>query len=374
LNFLDRGVAWFWQRVARHVVGSPESLGIYRWVYGLVSLSILAPYSAWVDSMPRAFFDPPPISIAALFSSFPPPPTFLLLDALTLASLACVTIGFYTRPATIVFVICKVFCATFKVSFGKLDSDFLSTVLVGCMGLADWGACYSFDARRRLTKAMPSGTSRGLGLLSVCVAFGMLSAGLPKARAWIDLNLHSSGFLSWYLPNYYSLGRSFLLAPYALHIPPLAAELADYVAPLFEISGFIALLYSRRAWLAYLMCATAFHLSNSLVLNIAFHDFVLVYLAFVDWRRFGARVLALTAWIPRRLAVLTTLVWAMVAWHLISRVGGRGSDILFISDAALADIGDIFTSLPVCFLALLLFADAIRHTKPEPEPPTQPAT
>jgi hypothetical protein len=177
MSFLDRRVAAFWDRVSAHTSVPAESLSVFRWVFGIFMLAMLAPHNAWIDSMPRAFFDPPPFSMAQLFSTFPPRPTFLVLDALLLVSLCCITVGYRTRTAGLAFIVIDVVTSSFRFSFGKVDHGFLPTAFVACMLIGDWGRYYSFDARRREPTGLEAlNASRGVALFAVLVAFAMLSA------------------------------------------------------------------------------------------------------------------------------------------------------------------------------------------------------
>lgn len=365
---LERSVGRFWDRIAAHVDIPPESLGIFRWIFGLSTLAILAPYSAWIHSVPTGLFNPPIASPAELFRGFPPAPTFLILDIVVLISLACITVGYRTRLSSLVFVVANIVASNFKFSFGKMDRDFLPTALIACMMVSDWGAYYSFDAARHGPDAeTPRRTVKSMALLGVLVAFGMFSAGLPKALKWIDFDTTTSGFLSWFLPNYFSIGRSFLLASLSLRMPPLLAEAADYTSALFELCGFVALLYSRRAWLAFLAAATAFHLMNSLVLNIPFHDQVIVYLAFIDWSQLLAPFRAARQRKSQIPVLLTLLVAVLTAWHIYSRIAGHGSSVAFFTNTVDTEVFDLFVSVPISILALALFVRAIATERPHAE-------
>ena len=110
-----------------------------------------------------------------------------------------------------------------------------------------------------------------------------MTAGFGKALNWIDLNLTTSGFLSWFYSGYFNHGRDRLLAPLVLKISePLVWELIDTLAVVFELGALLAIL-SRQRWYAWLTTACIFHLANCLLLNIDFEMNAIVYLAFVPW-------------------------------------------------------------------------------------------
>jgi hypothetical protein len=147
-------------------------------------------------------------------------------------------------------------------------------------------------------------------------------------------------------------------------IPRLLLELADYVAPAFELSGFAFLLYSRRAWRLWLLLACGFHLGNALLLNIAFTQQALTYLIFVDLSR-----LAVNRWRhvnQRGLIVgLTLLVASMGIWHVVSRSLGHGSRILFVQNVAKEQPFFLYFCIPICALVLCALArELLARTRP----------
>jgi hypothetical protein len=160
---------------------------------------------------------------------------------------------------------------------GKIDHDILTLVILPCMVLADWGRYYSLDAKRRRDEPSTTGTARGLALFAVLLAFGMFSGGFPKALAWIDFDLDTSGVLSWYFPQAIALDRGLFLAPHVSAFPAVLLEAADYLGALLEVSAFAALLHSRRLWLVWLVFVSVFHLLNVLLLNINFSSYAVLY-------------------------------------------------------------------------------------------------
>src|SRR5690606_36142347 len=103
------------------------------------------------------------------------------------------------------------------------------------------------------------------------------TAGYPKSLVWIDFDTSTSGVFSWFYPSYFTLGYDKLLADYFFFVPLWIAEIMDYTAVLFELSGILFLIYSRKSWRFYLILATIFHLVNTLFLNIPFTLHVVVY-------------------------------------------------------------------------------------------------
>jgi len=78
--------------------------------------------------------------------------------------------------------------------------------------------------------------SFGHPIFACLIAFGLFTAGLEKAYVWLDGDLGTSGFMSWFVSGYFDLGRNFLLAPQVLKIDSRLFELADYTAVLFELT------------------------------------------------------------------------------------------------------------------------------------------
>ena len=65
----------------------PESLGLYRILFGSYVLLQLLPDALWLPNLPPPSFSPP-VSIAALFRDYPPYWVIFVLNAATLFCLA----------------------------------------------------------------------------------------------------------------------------------------------------------------------------------------------------------------------------------------------------------------------------------------------
>jgi hypothetical protein len=360
LRSAETAVAAFWRRVIAASAPDASSLGIFRWAYGAFFLLFDAPYCSWIDHAPPALFDPPPLSLAALLHGFPPPPFFLVLDAATIVALCAVTVGYRTTFATWSLFALRLVAGNFRFSFGKIDHDILVVALLPCMAVARWGATYSVDALvhrdARAPKNAPAVARMCIGVFAVLLAFGMFTAGFEKAIHWIDFDLHTSGTLSWYLPNYDALGRRYFLAPYVTETPRIVLELADYAAPLFELSGFPALLISRRAWLTWLFVACSFHLGNALTLNISFADYVLVYLVFVDLTPRRAVRSFVEARLSRWVPVAATAIAVVGAWHVLDRVRGGGTTLFLVPDLVAVQVGALDVAIATSLVAIALIA------------------
>lgn len=356
-HYFEKGSAWFWERASQSCAVSSESLGLYRWLWGVSVLLFTPPYFAWIDDVPRALYDPPVLSPAALASGFPPSPFFSVLDGATIIVTCLVTVGLWTRWTTALWIALILLGSNFNYSFGKIDHGIMKCVLAACMVICGWGRHYSLDALlfRPRENAVDSKrvVRQGMSLLGVALAVGMITAGVPKSLAWIDFDLTQSGFLSWYFPNRYSLGRDKLLASYVPHLPVLLYELGDYFAVFLELMGIAALLISRRVWLLWLAVVTTFHLLNSLLLNIPFNGQVLTYVTFID---FAARSHGSSA-VNRKLFSLGAIVVALLGLaHVVIRARGLGTGVLYAQDMSSSQAAALYASLPVCVVAIALLA------------------
>jgi hypothetical protein len=186
----------------------------------------------------------------------------------------------------------------------------------------------------------------------------MFSAGFAKALRWINFDLSTSGFLSWFYSGYYTLDRKLLLAPLVLKVPPAFFKIADYAAVLLELSPFFFLLAGRAGWRAWILIATCFHLANALLLNIPFYIHVLVYLPFVALARFFGRASvggsATTAVLSWRAPVIIFAIILGLA-HTAQRLKGGGSGFLFVEGDSAVRL-TLYVSLVLLTLCAVLIA------------------
>ncbi|MAT06298.1 MAG: hypothetical protein CL424_14770 [Acidimicrobiaceae bacterium] len=321
---------WFWNRVDVSTASPDRSLQVVRWLVGLYLLVIEAPHYTWIDEAPTAFFDPPVFSIAHLAGAFPAEPFFLVLDLVGIAAIVLMTVGVRTRAATIVVVVCRLIGTSFLFSFGKIDHTIMLTVFLALMAYCEWGRqpLRTSGAARDVACATAARSQRARSLYAVVLAFGFLTAGLPKLLKWVDGDTSTSGFLSWYYEGVLDLRRDGMLADLVPGIPATLLELVDVAAVGVEVVGFLALLLGRLWWRSFLLLVSMLHLANVLVLNIEFSAQAITYLAFADltlaalsdgtvaarrWKWVGGVALA-----------------SVVAWHVQARVRGDGSPIAFI--------------------------------------------
>ena len=357
LNFVERSVAIAWQRLEETCNNDARSLGLFRIFWGWFILLFVAPYSSFVSQVPQAFYNPPILSLANLFAGFPPYWLMLGADLVKIWLVVLITVGIKTRWCTITFCLLTFLSHSFLYSFGKIDHDVVLWAVTLCLAFTDWGVYYALIPDRRTD---PKVTRRALATAGVVIAFGFFTAGFEKALRWVNLDLSTGGFLSWFYPLYYLLDRKFLLAPLVFRIPAQSFKILDYTAVAFELSPFLFLFAGRTAWRVWLLVATCFHLANALLLNIPFYVHVLVYLPFISFprgiRRLNLEVRATNAGF-RWLLPATVCAVLLGAALTVQRLTGRGSGFLFIEGASAVTISLYVSLVLLSFCALMIALD-----------------
>jgi hypothetical protein len=355
LSFIEYTLAIVWQRVEDTCRNDAHSLGLFRIFWGIYILLFVAPYSAYVSQVPPSFYDPPVLSLAFLFSGFPPYWLMLAGDLVRIWVVVLITIGVKTRVCTIVLCGLTFISTNFVYSFGKIDHDTLVWTVAICLAFTDWGVFYALVPDRSVN---PKVAARALATAGILIAFGMFTAGFGKALHWTNLDPSRSGFLGWFYPGYYTLDRTLLLAPLVPKVPPQLFKIADYCAVLFELSAFFFLLAGRAGWRIWLLVAAGFHLINALLLNIPFHIQVLVYLPFVALARFaGSPNIAIspTTAVPWwRVPLIIAAIILGVA-HTAQRLNGGGSQFLFIEGDSAVRL-TLYVSLVLLALCAMVIA------------------
>ncbi|MFT2011405.1 hypothetical protein ACMA1I_22220 [Pontibacter sp. 13R65] len=319
-------VNWlFWARVVNSTNLDVRSLSAFRIVLGSFLLATFIPSYSWIAEAPQALFNPPVLSIANFFNGFPSSVFFIAIDCLIIFSLVCLTIGIKARVSTLVFLITWIIGLSFKFSFGKIDhSSVLLSALLLCMAFSGWGRHLAILPDK---KSNLDSTSKSLALLSVLLCFAMFTAGILKAFNWLDFDIETNGFLSWYRNGFYGIGRQYLLAPYVKYFPAVLVEFFDYAAVVFELSPLLFLLHSRKGWRLWLLIACSFHLSNTLMLNIMFVLNSMVYIVFMDYTWLYNKLQRLLA-IPHYKYILTG---SIVTIGLLRILNVFEQDVLFSS-------------------------------------------
>ena len=269
----------FWKRVSNSTYVNSASLGVLRVITGIFLLYFYYSYT-WLADLPKALFHPPILSVANLSDSFPPYYVLRMIDVCRLILMVAIIIGSKTRISSLIWVILTIIAASFQFSLGKIDHDgALLLAMMVVLSFSGWGKELAVwpDKDSRYDS-----TAGSLAVFAAIICYGMFTAGLGKAMVWVDFDLQTSGFASWYYLGLYDFNRDRLLAGYVPMIPFHFYEILDYAAVFLELSPLLFLLLGRKTWIFWLLTASLFHLGNVLLLNIPFANHVLVYLVFVD--------------------------------------------------------------------------------------------
>ena len=247
------------------------NLEYFRIILGLLFLINFRDLS-FLGDMPRTLFRPHALNFTNLFDSWPAGEFFDFIFYSKLILAISIILGFKTRISFLIIGVFSIIQSGFIYSFGKIDHGILMNILPFVMAFTNSGCKKAILPDKEIKSPNLSIT-----ILAIFITFGFFTAGLEKAFNWIDFNTNTSGFLSWFYPSFYSIGRDKLLAPLALNFPWWLTEIMDYTAVIFELSGLIFLLAGRKSWYTYILIASIFHLFNTLFLNIPFQLHILIF-------------------------------------------------------------------------------------------------
>ncbi|MDA0347776.1 MAG: hypothetical protein O3C43_06910 [Verrucomicrobia bacterium] len=330
-QYADDGIALLWQRVENATKLPIYEASVFRIVFGLSLLLINTPHYSWIGETPPTFFDPPIFSIASFFNGFPPQALFWAYDLLTPVLILCITAGVKTRWCGLICGVSYFVVSSFGYSFGKIDHSFLPWVSLLLFSFSNWGTQLALIPDKPVKNhQLP------ISLIALVIAFGMLSAGAEKAIRWIDFDLETSGFHTWFLRGHFTLGRDFLLANFVLKTPGILLEAGEYAAVFIEVSGILFLVLGRTSWRIWIVFVSLFHWANTLFLNIPFPAHIAVYLVFFIYPLNGAQT-ASGYDNPRTRSNLKKVLFLaafLTVTHCVTRVLHSGSSMLFISDTS----------------------------------------
>ncbi len=271
LSWIENYIRSFYQRIERNTSLSEKEISFYRIFVGLFFLFSWKGYS-WLSDVPPGFFRPHVLTPARLFDNWPSSIYFFTVDAIYLIFLALAILGIRARFAFLGLFIFSILNNSFVYSFGKIDHGIFSSLIFLLLFFTNSGSKYAFFPDKKWKTQ-----SIATAVFSLCLVFAFFTAGYEKALNWVDLNVSTSGILSWFYGGYFNLDRQDLLAPYFFDMPLWTTEIMDYSAVVFEVSGILFLMYSRRSWHLFLSIAVMFHLVNTLILNIPFLGHLPVY-------------------------------------------------------------------------------------------------
>lgn len=279
LTSIDLALKRFFDCVELSTHVNTQQLALFRVFFGAIIICYFLPSWSWLNDVPPGFFDPQFLSFAYLTDNFLPGYIYVFLDMVVIILLLLITLGVYTRRCLLLLCFLSSILYSYSFSFGKIDhytNLFLFTYPV--LAFTNSGTKYALRKDRILSSRTQTVS---LIVMGIIIAFGYFNAGLAKCLSWIDFNPNTSGFLDWVYYSFFNSENQYLLAPYVFSIPNNLFEPLDYLAALFEVSGFFFLLRGRKYWLFYLTIASVFHLTNLLVLNLSFALNVLCFGIFI---------------------------------------------------------------------------------------------
>ena len=274
---IERILAGLWKRAQDSAETDVRSLAVVRVIFGVFALVVNPLSVGWLSAMPRALFNPQPMSIANWFPSFPSAGTATAIDGLLVVTAACVVLGIRPRVAAPLHALLLILGAGFQYAFGKIDHGMMFPVFLLLLSLTDWGTVLALlpDAPRggTVNRTVPA-------FLALVLCYGFFTAGVLKAAFWFDFDPDTGGFLQWFYNRGFPGSRA-PLAGLVPRLPQRAFEAFDYGAVAFELAPLPMLLLGKLAWRGWILVACLFHLMTILLLDISFVTHMPVYLTFV---------------------------------------------------------------------------------------------
>ena len=308
---LNNNLRSFYQRLNR--ISRVYNLEYFRIILGILFL-INGIDLSFLGELPNSLYRPHVLNFTNIFNAWPSTTFFNVLFCFRILLATAIVLGIKTRLSFIWIGVVMLVESGFTYSFGKIDHGILMNILPFVMAFTNSGCDKAVLPDKQLKSPDLS-----ISILAIFITFGFFTAGLEKAYHWVDFNTSTSGFLSWFYPSYYSIGRDKLLAPFVLHFPWWFTEILDYTAVLFELSGLVFLLLSRRAWIVFLFIASVFHLFNTLFLNIPFGLHILIFGVWLV-TPFLAKFRFFILLIPL-LFFFGNLYFSLIGWLFISFLG-----------------------------------------------------
>ncbi len=268
LNYIDKSIGHIFARIADHSYVDTQALAYFRIFIGLFMLAHYLPEWQWFGEAPQAFFSAHRFTMASLFDGFLHEGFYLTLDILNIILFCFVTLGIRTRLSFALLFLINYTGYSFEFSFGKIDHEVhLFLIMLLTLAFTNIGTKSALLKDKVLN---PNFQKWALTLLSIYIAFGFFTAGLPKFIKWVDFDISEIGFLEWFFKGYFIYDRFYLLADHVFKTPYWVFEIADYLAPTIELLGFVFLLWGKKTWRIYLVILSFFHMGNMLLLNIEF--------------------------------------------------------------------------------------------------------
>ena len=331
----------------------PEgAVSLFRIVYSSFVLFVIGvPQFRWISDSPDYFFEPPTLSLAALFPSFPDYTFLLALDIVLVTLFVLLLFGLYTRVVTVALGLVMVVGYSFYYSFGKINHDALLMIYVPfAMVFSNWGGHFSIDNQRSGGTKANEEKHWPIFLLAILLSFGMFSAGVPKLlNGWLDPTTQAvKNIVITY--HYFNNFPERFLQPYLIgYDNTLLWEAMDYTAVIFEICFLFAVV--RRKWFsAFVVIAIAFHAMNLLIFSISFVNNLTLYLLFINWDDILAKFVTLQLDRFVKLSFLLSVLVVVLIGYLMN------FPINFIALANIVGVHFLTSSLIICALAAVLFS------------------
>jgi hypothetical protein len=243
-----------------------EDLGIFRLIIGTYLAATINPSWTTLCDLPDAFFIPFRYNLVSIFDKYPSLLTVQIIEVVFITLLYFIAIGIKTRWSGLLAGLILIVMTGFSCSFGKIGHNIMFSVFFILIGFSNFGVSHAIFK----DKEWPTAGNLSIITGSLLLAIGMLTAGIPKAYNWIDFNLNTSGFLSWYYRSFYSFNRQDFFAALLLDKHNLIYEAIDYLTILFELGAIFAVISNWFGWRLWILLACFFHLGVVLILNINF--------------------------------------------------------------------------------------------------------
>jgi len=268
LSYIDTSIGRIFERIHTNTWVDTQALAYFRIFFGIFMLSHYLPQWQWFGSAPQAFFNPHMFTMTGFMDGFLPQWFYILLDLANILFFCLLTLGVRTRISLAFLFLINFFGYSSEFSFGKIDHE-VHLYLIALLTLI-FTNCGTKSALVK-DKVLKTDVQKwAISLLSIYIAFGFFSAGIPKFLRWVDFDINEIGILDWFFKGFYTYDRTHLLAESVFKTPYWVFEFLDYMAPTLEILGFAFLLWSKRTWRIYIIIFSCFHMGNMLILNIEF--------------------------------------------------------------------------------------------------------
>lgn len=280
---IDRVFRW----MERAYAATDDALSVFRIVYAVALLLVIAPVGVNLLGLPAGAFSPPP-GLPRFFPGLPGPAWVFGINALVVVLAGLVLVGFKTRAASLLLGAVLILAFAAQYSTGKISHTILVAITPVLMATSGWGARYSFDARQHAKlpddarARRQAWNGRSLALLALATGLAFFTAGYVKINTgWLATD--TSATLGHAFSNIRGSGRSpVLFEPFRLHLPALMWELMDWGVVCFEL-GMLFTVPWRRLFRWVLCIAVSFHLGVLLLFEIWFLTPVPTYAGFVAW-------------------------------------------------------------------------------------------